>query len=246
MLHQVNPYVQTFRSLREWATTPDTAPTPYRMVIHADRRPSGAHVGRYNGPSSSEVAAIVPGSEDGEVGRRDIVLRRRGTLNSNGNEVLDTVPVTHRSYDPLCYVLLFPDGRDGWHPEMRFTPGEGSRRSKVTPHMWYSWQLFERPQQFSVLLRSARLFQQYLVDQYCKQEAEKMSYLRDNQERLRAADYTTLREMLGDSGRMEDEADVVRAGRLFILPSTQSLARFFLNRRLRTVLTLLQGSSVSR
>ncbi|CDF33021.1 unnamed protein product [Chondrus crispus] len=188
MLHECNPYVQTFLCMREWAQSPqNNCPATYQMVIHADRRPSHEHVRRYNGPEASEVAALIPGNEDGQIGRRDIVVRRRGTLNSNGNEVLDPISVSHRAYDPLSYVLLFPNGRDGWYPELRF---------------------------------STRLFQQYLVDQFCKVEAEWLSYLRHNQTQLGAADYTSLRDSLGDSRRAEDEADAVRAGRLFILPST--------------------------
>ncbi|CDF37706.1 ATP dependant DNA helicase PIF1 [Chondrus crispus] len=86
--------------------------------------------------------------------------------------------------------------------------------------MFYRWHLFERAGEFIMILHAARLFQQYLVDQFCKVEAERLSYLRHNQTKLRAADYTSLRDSLGDSGRAEDEADAVRAGRLFILPFT--------------------------
>ncbi|CDF33589.1 Putativ ATP dependant DNA helicase [Chondrus crispus] len=144
----------------------------------------------------------------------------RGTLNSNGNEVLDPISVSHRAYDPLSYVLLFPNGRDRWYPELRFSSDDDGRRTKITPIMYYGWHLFERAGEFSTILHAARLFQQYLVDQFCKVEAERLSYLRHNQTQLRAADYTSLRDSLGDSSRAEDEADAVRAGRLFILPST--------------------------
>ncbi|CDF39089.1 ATP dependant DNA helicase [Chondrus crispus] len=185
MLHECNPYVQTFLCMREWAQFPhNNTPATYQMVIHADRRPSHEHVRRHNGPKASEVAALIPRNEDGEIGRRDIVVRRQGTLNSNGNEVLDPISVSHRALDPLSYVLLFPNGIDGWYPELRFSSVQDSRRTKITPMI------------------------------------QKLSYLRHNQTKLRAADYTSLRDSLGDSGRAEDEADAVRAGRLFILPST--------------------------
>ncbi|CDF37017.1 ATP dependant DNA helicase [Chondrus crispus] len=134
--------------------------------------------------------------------------------------VLDPISVSHRAYDPLSYVLLFPNGRDGWYPELRFSSHDDGRRTKITPMMYYGWNLFERSGEFSTILHAARLFQQYLVDQFCKVEAKWLSYLRHNQTQLRAADYTSLRDSLGDSGRAEDEADAVRAGRLFILPST--------------------------
>ncbi len=119
MLHQRNTYVQRFLSLRKWMRA-DTPSPEYRIVIEDEKRPSNEHVRRYNGPSCSEVAGVIPRNEGGMVGNRDIVVRRRGSLNANGNEAFDKVEVTHRSYDPLSYVILFPDGRDGWHLDMRF------------------------------------------------------------------------------------------------------------------------------
>lgn len=68
----------------------------------------------------SEVAAIIPGCEDGEVRRRDICLQRRVTIKFNGNEVLGTVSVRNPPYDAVINALLFPYGKDDCHPELRF------------------------------------------------------------------------------------------------------------------------------
>ena len=69
MLHECNPYVHTFLCMREWAQPAhNNTPAAYQMVIHADGRPSHEHVRRYNGPEASEVAALIPGNEDGEIG----------------------------------------------------------------------------------------------------------------------------------------------------------------------------------
>ena len=86
-----------------------------------------------------------------------------------------------------------------------------ARRTNITPMMYYGWHLFEKAGEFSTVLHAAQLFQQYLVDQFCKVEAKRLSYLCHNQTQLRAADYTALRDSLGDSRRAEDEADAVRA-----------------------------------
>lgn len=88
------------------------------MINHVDKRSSIEHARKYNTPESSEVQATILGGKDGEVGTRDIVLRKRGTINRNGSQVLDKTPIVHCSYDPLSYVLLFPDGRDGWYEVM--------------------------------------------------------------------------------------------------------------------------------
>ncbi len=149
-------------SLHELAQ--DNAPTErYKIVIHSDKRPANEHVRRYNGPSCSEVAALVPGNEDGMIGKWDILVRKRGQANSNGNKVLDKVSISHRSYYPLSYVMLFPNGTDRWHPEMRFDAGE--RQRKLTPSMVYSWRMFQRRDEFSTVLSGGRLFQHYLVHQ---------------------------------------------------------------------------------
>ncbi len=113
MLNQHNTYVQSFMSLIELAR--DNAPTErYKIVIHADQRPANEHVRRYNGPSSSDVAALIPGNDNGVIGQRDILVRKRGQANSTGNEVLDKVSISHRSYDPLSCVMLFSN----WHRGM--------------------------------------------------------------------------------------------------------------------------------
>ena len=68
--------------------------------------PQGSHVRTYNLPTSSEVAALLPGDATGTL---DIILRCR---DGNGQE-LRRISTCHRSYDPLHYVLLFPTGCDG-------------------------------------------------------------------------------------------------------------------------------------
>ncbi len=114
--------------------------------------------------------------------------------------------------------MPFPNGTDGWHPELRFAAGE--RQRKLTPSMFYSWRMFQRRDEFSTFLSCGRLIQHYLVDQFCKMEVERVSYLLQNQQSLRAENYTALRELLGESGVPNDESEAVRSGRLDVLPST--------------------------
>ncbi len=68
-------------SLHELAR--ENAPTGrYKIVIHADKRLANEHARRSNGPSCSEAAALMPGDEDGMIGKRDIFVRKRGQANS--------------------------------------------------------------------------------------------------------------------------------------------------------------------
>lgn len=83
----------------------------YKGVIDAGQRPTSEIARQYDSLTCSEVAAIVIGSENGEYGRRNILLRRLGQLNGSGNEILDTISVSHRAYDLPCYVLLSSNRR---------------------------------------------------------------------------------------------------------------------------------------
>ena len=217
MLHEVNPYIKTFTCMHELCMKSDIVET-YNLVIHANKKPEKEHTRRYNAPDASEVAAIIVGSEDELIGRTDVVLRYRAKLNENGFEKLSRIAISHRSYDALAYPILFPDGKDGWVLNLS-TEGENKGR-KITPLQFYSRYLFSREHEFNLVLHGCRLFLQFLVDIYVKMESERLTFLRENQAKLRRADYTSLRDLLGDSGGVFDEAISLRAGSLVILPST--------------------------
>lgn len=59
-----------------------------------------------------------------------------------------------------------------------------------------------------------------MADQFCKAEPEKNSYLREHQAQLEALDYSRLRKLFGDSGRIKYKATLVRVCRRFTLSST--------------------------
>lgn len=77
----------------------------YMIVIKADKVPSGEHAGRYNAPTINEVAVVMVGDA---FERRDIRIQRR-------DDTLQTIQDSHRSYDALQYPLIFWDGADGYH-----------------------------------------------------------------------------------------------------------------------------------
>lgn len=163
----------------------------------------------------------------GYVGRRDIVLCRQGFSTSAEAEVFDNVPVIHSSYDSLSYVLLRSFEKDDCHIQMTASSsGTGLENivhkiSKIiTPTMFYCYRLFMRSNEINTLHQGGQLFQQYIVDHYCKVESERLSYLRQIQQRLSAADYTSLYEQLGNLEHLNKKAEVARAGRSIIMPST--------------------------
>jgi len=116
LLHKFNHLVKLFQTSLEQMPTDD-----YKVVIKADKTPSGEHERRFNAPTIDEVAIVMVGTE---FDRRDIVICKR-------NKNLKRVSETHRSYDALQYPILFWKGEDGYHFNvMQTDPGTGSLTSK--------------------------------------------------------------------------------------------------------------------
>ncbi|KAJ7480356.1 hypothetical protein B0H11DRAFT_1615181, partial [Mycena galericulata] len=85
---------------------PDTEEAVVRLRVAP-----GTHRRRGNLPTADEVAVILPGDQS-QMQARDIILRRRdGPLMRISN--------LHPGYAPLYYVLLFPRGENGWHPDLK-------------------------------------------------------------------------------------------------------------------------------
>ena len=78
----------------------------YKVIIRAGKRPAGTHEPTFNAPTTDEDAILIVGEN---VGTRDIVLTRRDTGQ------LQHIYETHRSYDALQYPLMFWQGDDGYH-----------------------------------------------------------------------------------------------------------------------------------
>lgn len=101
-----------------------------------------------------------------------------------------------------------------------FSSSSRLRNLRMRPLIYFTYQFFQRPNQFNTILRGGRLFQQCVVDQFCEVEFERLQHLRQNQGSLRTADYTSLCEQLRDPRKTENKVDAVGADRLFILPPT--------------------------
>ena len=77
----------------------------YFIVIKADKVPYGEHAGTYNVPTVNEVAVVMAGDP---CERRDIRIQRR-------DNTMQIIQDNHRSYDALQYPLIFWEGEDGYH-----------------------------------------------------------------------------------------------------------------------------------
>lgn len=202
MLHRINPYVSIFQQARDtWLTNPVL---PISMIIRYSRDNDPR---RYNTPTANEVAAIVIDTDvDGEsvAPTRDIILRLR-----EGH--LKRISELHMAYTPLHYVLLFPRGEDGWHPQIpvsdtscspvdRENPTEdGDDDNENQPHTfetkrvtqleYYSYRLQVREGESKCLHQSGCQFQQYVVDLYASMEHNRLNWYKQNQKRIRSEMY---------------------------------------------------------
>lgn len=150
---------------------------------------------RYNLPTTSEVAALIVGDFDATEHKRDIILERQCGEKKRISEL-------HPSYLALQYPLLFPYAEDGYRTDIYhrgvtdLTPK--NKQTRVTMREWFAYRLQDRPNVFSMILNSRRLFQQFIVDGYTMVESERMSYIRREQKDLRSETYSKLEKLAAD------------------------------------------------
>uniref|UniRef100_UPI00358FB219 uncharacterized protein n=1 Tax=Myxine glutinosa TaxID=7769 RepID=UPI00358FB219 len=180
---------------------PSTLEMHFRRLCADDQR-------RYNIPTADEIAAVFVSGQDGEPpANRDFQVH----LHDQG---LHNLSPLSSHIDPMTYPILFPHGEPGWMinmPHQRQT----AVRNKVTHREFYAYRLAIR-NEFSTIHSSGKLFQQYVVDGYCKAEANRLQYFKQNQETLRAMEYRGLLDHVQNVA-----ADNQRpVGRIVILPSS--------------------------
>ena len=198
-----NELIRLFRTALEQMPADD-----YTVVIRADKTPVGQHVRQYNAPTIDEVAIVIVGEE---FNSRDIILHRR-------NGEVQRVSETHRSYDALQYPILFWQGEDGYHfnIKMRNPQTDEETNKKVSAMNYYSYRLMIRENNENHILKCRELFHQYIVDMYAKIETERLLYIRLNQTKLRSEDYIHLRDAIVNDGNVNPN----ELGKMLILPAT--------------------------
>ncbi|GBM63110.1 hypothetical protein AVEN_68559-1 [Araneus ventricosus] len=199
MLHENNHCVQKFKMSIENNPTEDL-----QIVIKADKKPIEGHERVFNTPVLKEVAIIIAGNDFEKL---EIVL----TMRSNE---LKNICETHISYDALQYPLMFPRGEDGYTIKInQVEPGTSNQINKMVSAMpFYAYRLMVRSTE-NRLLNYRKLLHQYLVDMYAKIEAERLLFIRLNQNKLHVDEYIHLKD------EITNHSDPANHGKLVILPS---------------------------
>lgn len=118
MLDVVNPFAKAFRMENQMFRDNNQEKLQLRLIKKRN------HDGRtYNLPTTSEVAALVVGDIDINVGNRDIIVQQQ-------NGLLQRISELHPSYLPMHYPLIFTFGEDGYRDDIP-VPMSSDRKSKT-------------------------------------------------------------------------------------------------------------------
>ncbi|XP_052119105.1 uncharacterized protein LOC110273073 [Arachis duranensis] len=207
MLDVHNPLTKTFRFARDRFAEGSNPKIKLKLIRKRDKD------GRvYNLPTMSEVAILVVGDIDDSILERDIIVQ----FMSNK---LQRIDVLHPLYLALQYPLLFPYGEDGFRvgiqASVRYGLDANKKRKTISMREFFAYRIQMRCNESLILLQSRRLFQQFSVDAYTMIEAERLSFIRHNQPKLRVDKYNALHESL-----VRGEANAVSTGQRIILPSS--------------------------
>ncbi len=128
---------------------------------------------RYNAPRSNEVAVVFHNTDGEPPFERDIAVYSR-----DGG--LIQISIVSGNCDPRTYLLLFPNGDEGFKLKIKMT----STTEFISHLQFYSYRLAIRDD-FKPILSAGKLTQQYIVDTYVKVEGNRSDFIKKEQKKLR-------------------------------------------------------------
>ncbi len=217
MMHACNPYASIYQTTVE-RLQGGAIELSLRLVN--DHR---TDFWRYHAPTVDEVGALMVGGDVDEAGTRDIIVH-------STNGYFQRVFPLHSAYAPLHYVLLFPDGRNGWHDDIPLNGfqwdgfgfiqddenavGGKCGSACVTMLQFYAYMLQHRINE-EWILQARRLLQQFIVDAYACTEHNRLKFIRDNQQQLCCDLYNGFKDALNVGDILGNDV-----GQKMILPSS--------------------------
>ncbi len=205
MLHRHHHGVTLYKTA--WELTRNMPPEQQCTI--ALRYLSGTDQRRYNLPTiTNEIAAVIPGDGDQPSNGRDIVFHRKAGSSKRISEI-------HPFYPAFHYVLLFPTGQMGWHPKI---PYRDQETKYMSMREFLAYRLHTRTNGSNHLFRAGKLYFEYLVDSWAICEQNRLNYIKTNQGKLRADQYTELAAAV----ELNPQLNQTQVGTRVILPSSFS------------------------
>ena len=152
--------------------------------------------------NSNDFAVIVPSHDNDLVNPRDVIVKQK-------DDKLQSIQYFHPISDPLNYVLIYSRGEIGWSIRLF-----DNRRRKISLRDHTNYYLRVRKNNFNVIFKGGRLFQQWLCNKWIDIESEVLNFLKLNQKKLRVVLYKGLCDAFVNNTDLHD------IGKLRILPSS--------------------------
>jgi hypothetical protein len=211
MLDRHNSLVQTFRYARE------------RLSQHGDQKITLRLLGcnakddvQYNLPTSGEIAAIIVGDFCAKEYKFDLLVY-------DNDRGLHQVSSLHPSYMALQYPLLFPYGERGFHLGIHYNNYDGIGRKYVTMLEFFRYEMHYRLNEPNPFTCYGRLSDQSVVDAYSSIEANRLQFIIDHQNELRAESLDGIVDAI-DKGVTDGDS----VGKRVILPASFTGARRYM------------------
>ncbi|KAM5549294.1 hypothetical protein ABKV19_000622 [Rosa sericea] len=177
MFDETNELVKTYRMARD--KYEHHALPSFNMTM-LSRQPTDSK--QYEEPTSEEIGGLIVGDIGEFNSNKDIIIE------SNDGR-LRRISKIHPKYMSLQYPILFPYGEDGYRPDLPIQQVIGNSRKKrqrISMREYITYQIQDRNNEISTLLKGGRLFQQFLVDSYATVEEDRLDWIRKNQKKFRS------------------------------------------------------------
>ena len=132
-MKEVNPYAQKYCHVGNVINQNPTE--DIKLVLRASG--SGLDPRRYNLPTGTDIAVIMPMDSNHNVSKRDIVIYKSVEQHPN-NKGWMTINTEYPMYGPLMYVLMFPFSDKGYELGLYTSK---RKRTKITAIKYYRCRL---------------------------------------------------------------------------------------------------------
>nr|GEW54077.1 DNA helicase [Tanacetum cinerariifolium] len=174
LLDSHNALVQLFRTARNKYMEADIPEFKVRLYNVIGTR-------QYELPTAETIGAIVFAETLGTENDFDLIIEEHLRFPQRVNKL-------HPCYMSLQFPLLFIYGEDVYHTDTKLAniPSQTTKANKhLSMNMYYSYQIHDRLNNYSLILQGGRLYQQYVVTAYCAIEQSRLDYIRQKQSDIR-------------------------------------------------------------
>jgi hypothetical protein len=214
MLHDCNSFISLYKIANEQLRSNSISQQNLRIILNAQMQlilKANANRHRNNLFTSNEIIAIIINNEYDLSCERDIIFTKR--RNEAEQSFLRRINQHYVAYMSLNYVLLFSYDKLNFHEKLIVNVNSRARvRTRFCQRAFYKYRLHVCNNVFFVSHRDDWLFQQYVVDVWINCDVNKLNWLRNNQNNIRANVYNELANNL-----RRDNVDATILNRRFIL-----------------------------